>query len=446
MFITSFIFSCEEDLANINKLNLTQEIANCVTSDCVTEYNGSIALSKNFQEAGVENIHHLENAFRDWYADNNIEQIGQTHGQPAWELIQGDVNIVDNVSQFYLPLIRVNSEYVEAIIVITAIEEHNVYRFKLIKREQVPNFPQKVTSYRIGGLSVDFDLKSAAELFLDFTATIFSENDTELANLLPFDIAEPYLRKDERCITRYYEISYWSGSTLLFSYIDTEVTCLYVPDDFGSTGTRERDENGIVRINVPDRCAEDGVGCDDENEGFEISIEDAPGDKPLDVFDDKCNGLARLWARSSSVGNPEVFGVLTQGGNFLVTQVIGSAGGQVNGLYVETNAVTNVETTYYFYPVSAGATSLPGDNVLNNGTYYFIPISATIHSHSPCMTDGTDGISNRAVEDDRIFAARFPGIRHYILGCGAIGQFSHTSASPFNIQHGNASSLCNSFN
>ena len=178
-------------------------MVSCVTSDCVTEHNSSITLSKNFQQADVENSHNLENAFHDWYTNNNIERIAQTHGQPAWELIQGDVNIIDNISQFYLPFIGVNSEYVEAVVVVTAIEEHGVYRFKLIKREQVPDFPRKTTSRIIGGLSVDFDLRSVAELFLDFTATVFSENDTELANLLPLDIAEPYLRKDERCITRY---------------------------------------------------------------------------------------------------------------------------------------------------------------------------------------------------------------------------------------------------
>jgi len=168
ILVTSFAFSCEEDLTNINELNPTQEMVSCVTSDCVTEHNSSITLSKNFQQADVENSHNLENAFHDWYTNNNIERIAQTHGQPAWELIQGDVNIIDNISQFYLPFIGVNSEYVEAVVVVTAIEEHGVYRFKLIKREQVPDFPRKTTSRIIGGLSVDFDLRSVAELFLDF--------------------------------------------------------------------------------------------------------------------------------------------------------------------------------------------------------------------------------------------------------------------------------------
>jgi len=195
-------------------------------------------------------------------------------------------------------------------------------------------------------------------------------------------------------------------------------------------------------------------GCTDENKDFIESIIESLEDgiefdeknlefyseKPLDEFDDKCEGIIALWQRSIDSGN-EVFGVLTMDGAILITQEGSPDTVGIGGLY-EFNGIT-----YYQYPISHGAPSRKYIGQVQTSTRYFIPIKTTIHTHSPCQNEGSDdGLTTNIIEEDQSFAAQFSNISHYAIGCGAIGQFSGNSNYIFNIEFGELEELCENIN
>lgn len=166
------------------------------------------------------------------------------------------------------------------------------------------------------------------------------------------------------------------------------------------------------------------------------------GTKPIAVFANKCGGAADLWQRSVSTGK-EVNGVLTTDGHFfLVTQVSGPSGGPFDGLTKYTEQLTGITTAYYVYPANDDPMPTYTGTIFSTGKYY-IPISATIHSHTPCISDGTDGITNNYSSDDDATANFLPMINHFVVGCGAVGQYSATSNGYFNINSGNLNQTCN---
>ncbi|MCK5401958.1 MAG: hypothetical protein KAJ28_10025, partial [Flavobacteriaceae bacterium] len=167
--------------------------------------------------------------------------------------------------------------------------------------------------------------------------------------------------------------------------------------------------------------------------------ESISGDKPLYEYNNKCNGINKVWELSEDTED-EFVAVLTTDGAVLITQRLNSDGGGISGIY------TFNGTTYYQYPTSLGAPSRTYAGQIINADRYFIPIIATIHSHTPCLNDGTDGVSNNIIDRDREFAATFPNINNYIIGCNSIGQFNGNSNQAFNIQHGNLNTLCNNIN
>lgn len=177
-------------------------------------------------------------------------------------------------------------------------------------------------------------------------------------------------------------------------------------------------------------------GSGSSNSGFGYTYV-SPGLRPLATFTNKCSGINDLWQRSVNTGN-EVNGVLATDGTFFVTEVSGPTGGSFNGLY------KNNGLLYYFFPVDGGPAPTNQGTITVNGRY-FIPIIATVHSHTPCLYDGSNGVGGQS-PNDATFANGFVDVaaNHYVIGCGAIGQFSSNSnGSYFNIQTGSLSSTCN---
>lgn len=163
------------------------------------------------------------------------------------------------------------------------------------------------------------------------------------------------------------------------------------------------------------------------------------GIKPIYENDNKCLGIQEMWSMSQNSGD-EFAAVLTTDGAILITQQLNPTGRGFGGIY-EFNG-----TTYYQYPISDGPPSRTYSGQIESAGRYFIPISATIHSHTPCISDGTDGITNNTINDDQNFASHYQNANHYIIGCNSIGQFNNSSNQAFNIQNGNLNILCNNIN
>lgn len=172
----------------------------------------------------------------------------------------------------------------------------------------------------------------------------------------------------------------------------------------------------------------------------------SPGQKPLAEFSstNKCNGVVGMWNMGIQNNNYEVYGVLTTNGSLLITQISpSSTGGQFDGLYNWEDGNGNTKT-YYWYP--AGNDPMPQyPGTTKIGGRYFIPISSTIHTHTPCVLDGSDGITGRSGDDDFPMASKFPSIKHYVIGCdGKTAEFN--SNSYFNIKNGPLTTSCNGIN
>jgi len=168
-----------------------------------------------------------------------------------------------------------------------------------------------------------------------------------------------------------------------------------------------------------------------------LDLYNGEGVKPIDEYPDKCSGAVGLWSLSTSNQNRESFGVLTTDGQFMAIAVLGSTGGEISGLYMLNN------TAYYSYPDTEGPPSRLYTGLEHKSGRYFIPIAATVHTHSPCITDGTNGISNMILSNgDQNLASVYNTISHYIIGCDALGSFVAGNSSPILLQSGALSATC----
>lgn len=84
--------------------------------------------------------------------------------------------------------------------------------------------------------------------------------------------------------------------------------------------------------------------------------------------------------------------------------------------------------------------------MVSNGSHYFIPVVASIHTHTPCRADGTNGVSHNVSDDDHDLASNHPDLRNWIIGCNAIAKFDRTNQNYFDIKTGNLSVICNEVN
>lgn len=192
----------------------------------------------------------------------------------------------------------------------------------------------------------------------------------------------------------------------------------------------------------PINIDENSGGGSNSNPSLDLSLlEEVDGKKPLKEYASKCVGLNDMW---NSYPNNEVSGYITSDGKVLLIDILASGGGTTSGLYEFQGK------TYYPYAKSLGA---PAQNYAgmiiggpSNNSYYLIPVTASIHTHSPCRSDGTNGVSHNVGSDDKAFALKYGNINHWAIGCGAVGQFNGVSDSFFNKKIGNIDETCNQIN
>ncbi|WP_417858238.1 hypothetical protein [Xanthomarina gelatinilytica] len=173
------------------------------------------------------------------------------------------------------------------------------------------------------------------------------------------------------------------------------------------------------------------------------------GDKPVEEYDDKCEGIQAIWDLGTEYPNnlSESNGVLTTDGAILVLGKLPLFGTKVSGLYEYTDNLGNI-TTYYQYPAELGAPARNYEGMILSLNKYFIPISSYIHSHTECLNSGGNGLDGFAGPSaDQDTADKFDNISHFVLGCGAIGQvIPNGDGSIQNITDGTISEVCDTIN
>lgn len=180
-------------------------------------------------------------------------------------------------------------------------------------------------------------------------------------------------------------------------------------------------------------------GWDDEGdersleEVFDENLVENMGPKPIMEFNNKCTGISNIW---SNYPNNEIFGYLTIDGKLIITNILPASGGTAAGLYHYDN------TYYYPYPDSQGTPTGTYSGMVHSAGHYFIPVQASVHTHVPCRTDNTNGVSHPVGNDDKAFAQKYPGINHWVIGCGAVGQYNGINNNFYNVRSGNLSTIC----
>jgi hypothetical protein len=157
------------------------------------------------------------------------------------------------------------------------------------------------------------------------------------------------------------------------------------------------------------------------------------GNRPISEFLSKCDGITNIW---SNYPNNEVQALVTESGNLLVVAVLSYGGGSYSGLY------QYGAKTYYVYPMSQGAPAHAYSNVQTSGGNYYIPVVAAVHTHTPCRTDGTNGVSQPVSAADVAFANKFTQLNHWVIGCGVIARYGGSNPNYYDVQSGSLSTLC----
>jgi hypothetical protein len=165
------------------------------------------------------------------------------------------------------------------------------------------------------------------------------------------------------------------------------------------------------------------------------------GNPPLAEFANKCQGLQFMWNKYPS---NEVFGYITQDGQLIVTNILGYS---IGGASVP--VAFNGKMYYGFQDAEPTLTyqgMLPSSYTTPDGVEhkrYYIPVVASVHTHTPCRSDGTDGVSQEVSSGDQNFAALYPQLNNWVIGCNAIAQYNSNNSSFFNVHSGSLSSTCN---
>lgn len=163
---------------------------------------------------------------------------------------------------------------------------------------------------------------------------------------------------------------------------------------------------------------------------------DVMRNKPIAEYkNNKCLGTQKIW---NGYPENEVSDYITMDGSLLVTDITGYYDGVVSGTYQYDGV------TYYPYLARQGAPANNCPGMVQAAGHYLIPVVASVHTRSPCRSDGTDGTSHNVGTDDKNRATKNPNINHWVIGCSSVAQYNGTNNSFFNKQSGNLSSICTS--
>ncbi|RJE74405.1 hypothetical protein [Reichenbachiella sp. MSK19-1] len=155
---------------------------------------------------------------------------------------------------------------------------------------------------------------------------------------------------------------------------------------------------------------------------------------PISEFKNKCAGINHMW---NQYPNNEVAGYLTADGQIIITATATLNGGGVPG-------IINFNGQSYYASSGTPKNTYLGSITNRSGT--FIPVIASIHTHTPCRQDDTDGTSHQVGLDDKLLAQKYPTINHWVVGYGSIAQFNSTQNNFFNKHIGALTSICNQIN
>jgi len=336
----------------------------------------------------------------------------------------------------FIPVFREDSPHTEAVIITTL--KNDIPHYAILQRGHL--YPYAACN--------DFDnsfptINVMADVFVSFDNAIFENTNSVIRDIIGSAPAEQ--RNETAKILNFEDDSVtdikseWVGTEeCLFTFVGTHANPYqYLTNIDCQTSWSWQSVPSYPEI-LDAGGGGGGSGLPTINLTFLKSLR---GKKPLKEYNTKCNGLQDMW---NSYPNNEVLGYITADGKVILTDILSQNGGSASGLYEHKG------TSYYSYPASQGKPSQDYAGMRKVGSssnpYYLIPVSASVHTHSPCRSDGSNGISHQVGNEDKAFASSHNLIKHWVIGCDAIGEYNGTNDSFFNKKIGNINQTCKQIN
>ncbi len=280
VLLFSLLFvSCETEIPQAIE-SVSDEF--CLENDCVTSKNDNIVYTGDLTK-NSDNLNVVRKKFSRFWTNSQPVNTRNLYGKPAWNLLTIDELSESDISYYYLPMIHEHSDKVEAVVLITLLKNSYTFRFNLLKRGELLSLPLDIETEQIprGYFETKIDATAATTFFLEAESKIFGLQDPELLSQLPPKARIPFSdNKDVICTIRTYVVTscqttvggqnneYYIGTDCSHS-IETVTGC--TGRSGGPTGGPTTGGggspgggNGVVVTTTTDRCAEDGVGCEDE--------------------------------------------------------------------------------------------------------------------------------------------------------------------------------------
>ena len=263
-------------------------VTDCFTNDCIVGQNSFVLdhFLNSSNGVAVDYKKEFTKALVSYWQKYQQTDLPEQYGFPVWKSAVLDEVTERSISQLYLPLIKEESRQVEAILVVTAKLSAGEFGFKLLNRSELNSLAKVATPDLFQrGLSTYFGREAAIAIFVTLDEQLFGTSDLASTPLGP-------MLKD--CKTRIYQTTtcwaVYGGTspdrTLLYTECSvshsTITSCGGVARGSNSGGrgggggggggstsggsSRGSGREIVVVDREKNRCEEDGVGCEEEDE------------------------------------------------------------------------------------------------------------------------------------------------------------------------------------
>jgi hypothetical protein len=292
-----FLTACSEEyLTDEAFLPATEQGLACLQSDCATGTNPLVLTSAPRAKSAVP-LPGIQRAYLEQYsAEEHLARL-QSDGYPAWDALL-TVDVSEDYRHYLVPVYEATSSQVEAVISIIHYLGQGMARIDYLDRDaidgQISYYDSVLASkfqQSLGGSKFTKEALVYIHLSLDYE--LFGYYDTDALNNISQEATQDFFAKDCKITIHYISETVWytsaGGEVIDVSSTYTLTSETTISDGVGCGGTTPpggfvgtsgtngggptNGTNGpgtVVVNNDPNnpnnRCIEDGVGCDEEEE------------------------------------------------------------------------------------------------------------------------------------------------------------------------------------
>lgn len=294
-----FFTACETDFAGYEvhsppDLNLLD----CLHNDCATGTNSLVEVN-SFSKKSEVPLLGIQRAYYGQHATAEHLNRFQSDGYPAWNALL-NTSVSENYQHYLVPVYKTTSDKVEAVISVIHYLGYGTARIDYLDRDEIGSFisfyDSVLSSKHKDSLGGDrYTLEGVASVFLSLDKRLFGEYGADISETLSEEARAVFFAKDCHVTTHYIQETVWytyNDGTL----VDTDITYTFtssttysddpeigcgggtVPGNPGTGGPNGGGTGGgvipgvsgpgviVITTDPNNRCVEDGVGCEEEEE------------------------------------------------------------------------------------------------------------------------------------------------------------------------------------